>query len=160
MKIKTYYVTASDPISRHQYDPFYQNKFDDLEDAEDVAEDLPEKWADDLCPEDRGGGIYWRVAQVLIDEVTQNADDAGLSAPLGKTFDTVHWNTTCIIEFDTDLWEDADKCCLEPEETEEERKEYAESIAAEISEAEGKYDRVIVKDADLWDKIKRYYLEN
>lgn len=155
MKKTTYYVTASDPLDRHAYDPFYQEEFDDLEEAEDEAEGLPEKWRDDLAPEDMGQDIYKRVVQVIVDRITKEEDENGES----EDVETVSWMTTCFIEFDTDLWEDVDKCCLEPEELEEERKEYAQLIYSEVSEAENKYDRVVVKDSDLWEDIKRDYLK-
>lgn len=156
MKKTTYYVTASDPFDRHAYDPFYQEEFDDLDEAEDVAESLPEKWAGDLCPKDRGAGIYWRVAQVIVDRIDKDEDYNGEY----ENIETINWRDTCFVEFDTELWEEVGKCCLEPEELEAERKEYAETIEAEIIEAEREHDRVIVKNAELWEEIKKDYLKN
>ena len=156
MKKTTYYVTASDPLDRHAYDPFCQEEFDDLEEAEDEAEDLPEKWRDDLAAENMGQDIYKRVVQVIVDRITKEEDENGET----EDVETVSWMTTCFIEFDTDLWEDVDKCCLEPEELEEERREYTQLIYSEVSEAEDKYDRVVVKDSELWEDIKRDYLKD
>lgn len=156
MKKTTYYVTASDPFNRHAYDPFYQEEFDDLEEAEDTAEDLPEKWASDLCPSDRGAGIYWRVAQVIVDRIDKDEDCNGEY----ENTRTISWRVICFVEFDTTLWDDPERSGYEGEELEEERKEYAEYVEAETFEAENRYDRVIVKDSALWDEIKKTYLKD
>lgn len=152
----TYYVTASDPFDRLQYDPFYQEEFDDLEEAEEVAEDLPEKWRDDLAAKHQGFDIYTRVAQVIVDRITREEDEDGAS----EDINTISCVVTCFVEFDTCLWDDPERSGYEGEELEEERKEYAEYIESEISEAEDKYDRVIAKDAELWNEIKKEYLNN
>ena len=156
MKKTTYCVTASDPFDRHAYDPFYQEEFDDREEAEEVAEDLPEKWRDDLAPRHQGFDIYTRVVQVVVDRITREEDEDGAS----EDIDTISWVTTCFIEFDTDPWENPDNTCCDGEELEEERKEYAECICSEISEAEDKYGRVIVKDSELWEEIQKDYLKD
>nr|DAW56330.1 MAG TPA: hypothetical protein [Caudoviricetes sp.] len=93
---------------------------------------------------------------MIVERITGEEDEDGAT----EDIDTTSWATTCFVEFETTLWDDPERSGYEGEELEEERKEYAELIESEISEAEDKYDRVIVKDSYLWEEIKKDYLKD